>query len=273
VASFVDRSITGALGFFKDSVYAGDYAARPGLLQARDPRIKTPAILFCVVLVLFVKHIPVLAGLYLFCLALAALSKINLGFFLKRTWVFIPLFSLFIAVPALFKAVTPGTVIGGAGFLQVTREGLCGASLFVMRVATSVSFVILLALTTRHDQLLKVLRIFKIPQLFVMTLGMCYRYIYLFVEIIEHTHTAIKSRAGLNLHHTKGRELVTWNMANLWLRSYHLNNQVYNAMLSRGYRGEPQVLTDFRSMPMDWVLLAAVLLIAAVSLYATYAIV
>jgi cobalt ECF transporter T component CbiQ len=268
VASFVDRSITGALAFFKDSVYAGDYAARPGLLQARDPRIKTPAILFCVVLVLFVKHIPVLAGLYLFCLALAALSKINIGFFLKRTWVFIPLFSLFIAVPALFKAVTPGTVIGGAGVLQVTREGLCGASLFVMRVATSVSFVILLALTTRHDQLLKVLRIFKIPQLFVMTLGMCYRYIYLFVEVLEHTHTAIKSRAGLHVHHARGREIVAWNMANLWLRSYHLNTQVYNAMLARGYRGEPQVLDEFRATPADWAWLALVLAAGAAALYA-----
>jgi cobalt/nickel transport system permease protein len=258
--NFIERSLLGTLEFFKESVYAEDHALQPGLLQARDPRIKTASLLLCVVLVLFVKTVSVLLGLYLFCLALAALSRIRLSFFLKRTWVFIPLFALFIAVPSLFNIVTPGRELLGfmlAGHrLAVTQEGLSGAALFVLRVATSVSFVVLLALTTKHDELLKVLRLFRVPQLFVMTLGMCYRYIYLFVEIIEHTHTAIKSRAGLNLHHTKGRELVTWNMANLWLRSYHLNNQVYNAMLSRGYRGEPQVLTDFRSTPMDWVLLA-----------------
>jgi cobalt/nickel transport system permease protein len=211
--NFIERSLMGALAFFKDSVYAEYHALKPGFLQSRDPRIKTAALLLCVVLVLFVRHTPVLLGLYLFCLVLAAFSRIGLGYFLKRTWLFIPLFSLFIAVPALFQAVTPGRELLGFGIfghrLIITHEGLSGAALFVMRVATSVSFVVLLALTTKHDALLRVLRVFKVPQLFVMTLGMCYRYIYLFVEIIEHTHRAIKSRVGRAVHHTRGRECYT----------------------------------------------------------------
>jgi cobalt/nickel transport system permease protein len=94
---------------------------------------------------------------------------------------------------------------------------------------------------------------------------MCYRYIYLFVEILEHTFLAIKSRVGVRVHHKKGRELVAWNIANLWLRSYNLNNQVYNSMLSRGYTGEPRVLNEFKAAASDWVMLgfsAALLFLA-----------
>ena len=78
---------------------------------------------------------------------------------------------------------------------------------------------------------------------FVMVLGMCYRYIYLFVEILENTHRAVQSRVGSRLHFRKGQRLVTWHIASLWTRSHQLNEQVYNAMVSRGFRGEPVALT------------------------------
>ena len=264
--SFIKHSIMDALGFFRDSVYADEYASKHGFLQARDPRVKTLSMLVFVVIALFVKDIRVLLCLYLFCLVLAAVSKIGIGFFLKRTWVFIPIFSLFIAVPALFDIVTPGKELFTFNIfflkLAVTHEGLAGVALFVTRVITSVSFVILLSLTTKHNELLKVLRIFKIPQIFIMTLGMCYRYIYLFVEILEHTYLAIKSRVGMQVHHKKGREMVAWNMASLWMRSYQLNNQVYSAMLSRGYNGEPQVLNEFKAGVADWAWAGIVIMLA-----------
>jgi cobalt/nickel transport system permease protein len=90
---------------------------------------------------------------------------------------------------------------------------------------------------------------------------MCYRYIYLFAEIVENTYLAIKSRSGKRIHHKKGREIVAWNIASLWYRSYHLNNQVYNAMLSRGYRGEPKIYEDLKTNLTDWVTLACATMI------------
>jgi cobalt/nickel transport system permease protein len=210
------------------------------------------------------KNISFVAAMYLFCMVLACFSGIKPGFFLKRTWVFIPLFSFFIAIPALFSFFSPGDTlwsfdIFGAKFI-ITRQGLFGAALFVLRVAASVSLTILLTLTTKSAELLKVLSVFKIPRIFIMTLGMCYRYIYLFVEVIENTFLAVKSRVGLKMHYKKGQKIVAWNMANLWQRSYQLSNQVYNAMLSRGYRGEPVVLNEFKATPGDWLWLGGVIL-------------
>jgi cobalt/nickel transport system permease protein len=270
---FIERSLVGTLAFFKESIFAEEYASRPGLLQSLDPRIKTLTILLLVVMALFIKSIPVLAGVYGLCLLLVGLSRIDLFFFLKRTWVFIPLFALFIAVPALFSLVTPGEALFSFKFvawkLTITRQGLAGAALFVARVLVSVSFVVLLGLTTRHFTLLKVLRLFRIPQVFVTTTGMCYRYIYLLVEIIENTHTAIKSRVGTRLHYQKGQRLVAWNMAALWMRSYRLNEAVYQAMLSRGYRGEALVLDNFKCRTRDWFWLAGAALLCAALVYLT----
>jgi len=266
--NFVERSILGALSFLKESIFADEYASQKGFLQSLDPRIKTATFLLFLVQILLAENIYILLYLYALCLLLAQFSKIDLGFFLKRTWVFIPLFSLFIAIPALFSIFTPGEALAafniGALKLVITRQGLSGATLFVTRVVTSVSFAVLLSITTRHFELLKVLRIFKIPQIFVMTLGMCYRYIYLFVEIIENTYLAIKSRVGTKVHYKRGRHIVAWNIAYLWQRSYRLNEDVYRAMLSRGYQGEPVILNDFKIKAKDWfwLLSAAAMLIA-----------
>jgi len=255
--NFIERSMMGAVSFLKESAFSDELASKTGFLQTLDPRIKAVTFLFFVLAVLMAKNIFTPICLYGLCLILAGFSKIDMGFFLRRTWVFIPLFSLFIAVPAMFSVFTPGQPIADLNILGLrlvmTRQGLSGAFLFVARVITSVSFAVLLSITTKHFELLKVLRTFGLPQVFVMILGMCYRYIYLFMEIIENTYRAIKSRVGTRIHYKKGQRIVAWNMASLWHRSYQLNEAVYGAMLSRGYAGEPVVSHDFKCRPKDWI--------------------
>lgn len=263
---FIERSILGALSFLRDSIFADEYAAQKGFLQSIDPRIKMITFLLFILQILFTKSIIILLCLYALCFVLSYFSNIGWIFFLKRTWIFIPLFALFIAVPAMFGFFTPGEVwvafkIGGLN-VTMTRQGILGAALFVMRVTVSVSFAVLLSITTKHFELLRVLRIFKIPSVFVMIFGMCYRYIFLFVEIIENTYLAIKSRIGTSMHYQKGQRLTAWNIAHLWLRSYQMNEDVYKAMLSRGYRGEALVWDEFRTRPKDWLWLCFVCIIS-----------
>ncbi len=257
-----------ALSFLKDSVFSDEYAGCRGFLQARDTRFKVAIIFLLLLAVLFSKNIYFLILLYMLCLFLAMFSKISLGFFLKRTWIFIPLFSFFIALPALLDIFSPGRPVLSfnlAGItLRITQQGIAGAVFFFVRVLTSVSLAALLVLTTRHYALLKALRIFRVPQIFVMTMGMCYRYVYLFIEIIENTYLAIKSRVGFVHSVKKGQMIVAVNIAGLWQRSYILHDRVYSAMLSRGYCGEPKAIDEFNSDFKDWIsLTAAILLFSA----------
>jgi len=263
--NFIQRSITGSLAFLKELIFTEEVAMRAGFLQSLDPRVKLVTFSLFIIQALLARSLGVLFFLYALSLLLAAASKISLRFFLKRTWIFIPLFTLFIALPALFNQFSPGEALANWSILGlqfiVTRPGLDRALIFVTRVATSVSFVVLLSITTKHFELLRVLRIFKIPQIFVMTMGICYRYIYLFVEIIEQTYLAIKSRAGVLVHYKSGQRIVAWSIASLWQRSVKLNEEVYQAMLSRGYQGEALAWNDFRFRPRDWLWLFAVIIL------------
>ncbi len=258
---FVARSIQGALAFLKDAVFSEDAASLPGLMQSLDPRFKLAGILLLLLATMFTRSLAVLGLLYLLCLLLAVLSHVRLGFFLVRTWVFIPLFSLGIAIPALFSFVSPGETIASIGIFHVTQTGLHAAAIFLGRVVVSVSLAVLLNLTTRHTALLRALRAFAVPQVFVLVLGICYRYIYLFVELVENTYRAIRSRTGARLHHRQGQRIVAWNIGQLWSRSYALNEQVYGAMVSRGFRGEPVTLEPFPAQPRDWVWLGGVAIV------------
>lgn len=242
-SNFIQRSVIAAPAFLKEIIFSEEIALRSGFLQSLDPRIKSLTFLLLIIQVLLSQSISVLSFFYALCLFLAVISKVKLGFFLKRTWIFIPLFSLFIAIPAVFTL------------------GPAAVSVFVVRVLTCVSYAVLLSITTRHFELLRVLRIFKIPQIFVMTLEMCYRYIYLFVEIIEQTYQAVKSRVGVLAHYKSGQRIAAWNIASLWNRSVKLNEDVYQAMLSRGYHGEAVAWNDFKIKTRDWLWLSTIVMI------------
>jgi len=270
-SNFIERSVMGALSFLKDSVLSDEYALQQGFLQSINPQIKALTFVLFIIAVMLAEKIPLILFIYIFCIVLTYISGVHIGFFLKRTWIFIPLFSLFIAVPALFSNFSPGEplfVFEVLGLkLVITRIGVLGASLFVFRVVTSVSLVVLLSLTTRHTELLRVLRFFRVSRVFILTLTMCYRYVYLFVEIIENTYLAIKSRVGISLHYKKGQGIVASNIASLWQRSIMMNQEVYNAMLSRGYTGEPKLLHRFNTGILDWVWLFFSLAIFTLSIY------
>lgn len=271
---FIERSILGALSFFKDALFAEEYALKRGFFQGLDPRIKLVSVILLLFLVLIAKSILPVVMVYFLCLALVKASAVPLKLFLKRTWTFVPLFTLIIAVPAIFSVITPGQPVWIGRFLEwkliVTEPGLNSAVIFFVRVLTSVSLGALLILTTQHYVLLKVLRIFRVPQVFVMVLGMCYRYIYLIVETAQNMYLAIQSRVGFVTSARKGQKVVAGSISGLWWRSYQMQNDVYLAMLSRGYEGESKVLDRFSVKIRDWDWLLVVVTIFMAGICGTY---
>ncbi len=260
-SGFIEGGVTAFASLLRETLENERIAARPGVLQRSDPRIKFVSIALLLAAAMLARSIPSLAVLYGICILGAGCSRISPLYFMKRTLPFIPLFSLFLAVPALFPGVSPGAPVMAIHIMAlpvtVTRQGIDAASTLILRVTVSVSLATLLVLTTRHHVLLKTLRIFRVPQLFVMTIGMSYRYILLLLDIIQNTFLGMKSRVGFVTSGSTGRRIAAANMASLWLRSYRLHTQVYDAMLSRGYTGEPVVRQEFRTRGTDYLLFAA----------------
>ncbi len=268
---FLERTIEETVSLLKETVSVEQVAVKKGCLQRCDPRFKCMSAVALMIAVLLSKSVAELSVLYAAVLCSALVSSIGLLFFLKRTLLFVPIFSLFIVVPAIFSGVTPGEPLVSftvsAWKVTITRQGIDSAIIFFMRVLDSVSIAVLLVLTTRQHALLKTLRTFLVPRLFVMTIGMSYRYIYLFLDIIQKMFIAIKSRVGFVSSSKDGRRIVGANMAGLWVRSYRMQSQVYDAMIARGYAGEAHSFDEFGASPRDIVLLVVAILSLAGALW------
>lgn len=265
--AFFEKTILGITSFFKDGIFSEAYAKKDGLLQRIDPRVKIISMALILIAISFLRHLSLIVALYILVLMLVASSKIPLRFFLLRVWLFVPFFSGIIAIPALFNIFVPGepllTIMKFSGewslgplkipaSISITKQGVLTVSLFIMRVATSVSFVVLLVLTTRWAHLLKALSVLRIPQMFTFTISMTYRYIHLLLKLIEDIHTAKKSRFIKKTSVSAAQRWVTSQMGVVLKRSLKMSEDVYSAMISRGVKNEVRVLDTFRIKKLDY---------------------
>lgn len=270
--SFVEKTLSGGAGLLRQVMFSEDVAGRPGLLQRLDPRLKAVSLLVLLVAVGLVHHVSVLVAAYAFTLALAVTSGLPLGFFVKRVWLFVPVFTGIVVLPATLSIVTPGEVVltlwhwHGApqGF---TAQGLTTAALVVSRVATSVSLVVLLTLTTPWNRLLAALRALGVPRIFILIIGVAYRYVFLLLGTVTEMYEARKARTVSAARHDRAaRRFVAASAGALFGRAAHLSEEVHMAMVARGYRGNPRTLHAFRLRAVD-AIAAAVVLAAAAAIY------
>jgi cobalt/nickel transport system permease protein len=135
----------------------------------------------------------------------------------------------------------------------------------------SVSLAVLLVVTTPWADLLKSLRAIRVPQIFVLILSMTYRYIFLFIHTVNGIFLARRSRLVAKARGAEQRRWIGGTLGNLMSRSFKMSNDVYAAMLARGFTGEMRAYSTFRMTARDWLLLAASILLASLLLAADIA--
>ncbi len=243
MSGFLNKTLSEISSYIRESVYSERFAGKTGLLQTVDPRIKFLALLGFIIVAVYVHNIPVLLILMGLAILMAALSSIPLRFYLPRVWLFIPLFTGIIAIPAMFNVVTPGKEIYGISVgefsLYITHEGLWSATILVLRVAIAVSFAVLLTLTTKWNELIDSLLSLKISPVFVLVLTFTYRYIFYLLEIMSRMLLSRKSRSSGKVGAIRSWKLFAPLIGALFIRAHETNEKVYLAMLSRGFTGEP----------------------------------
>jgi cobalt/nickel transport system permease protein len=250
--SFVEKTIGGASSLMRQAMFSEDMAAKPGLLQRIEPRVKLLTLLGLLVSAALVRHIPVLVAMYLGTLVLAAASGLSLAFFIKRVWLFIPIFTGIVVLPATFNFITPGHVVVPFGTwfgyrVGMTGQGLTSAGLIVTRVAVSISLVVLLTLTTPWNRLLAALRALAVPRMFILVLAMAYRYLFHLLNSVTDMYTARKARmVGAEGDATSGRTFVAASAGALFGKSHALAEEVHMAMVARGYNGNVRTISPTR---------------------------
>lgn len=265
--SFVDKTLAGTARVMHQALFADDVAAAPGLLQRLEPRVKLVSLLGLLVVAALVHHIPALLALYAATLVLAAVSGVPLGFFVRRVWLFVPIFTGIVVLPATLDVVTPGEIVVPLGTwfghdLGMTAQGLTAAGLIVTRVATSISLVVLLTLTTPWHRLLAALRALRVPALFVLVLGMAYRYVFHLLGAVGDMFTARKARQVRATGTAAGRRFVAASAGALFGKSHALAEEVHMAMVARGFTGDVRTLAAERVGAREVAWLAACLALA-----------
>jgi cobalt/nickel transport system permease protein len=269
--SFLRRAVAQFARLLAHDLAAEHTAETRGLLQALDARAKLLGMAALLVAVTLLRHPVLSAAVVVLCLILAVASRLPLRA-VVQAWLVVPLFTLAIIAPSALNVVTPGAPVAhvwsfGTGAhlgpyalpeeITITQPGLFVAARFLLRVLACMSLVLVIAATTRPTLLLTSLRSFGVPRVFVMVLAMMYRYVSLLVRTAEELHLARMSREISAGRIGAERRWVASGIGFIFRRSRRLGEEVYRAMVSRGYEGEARRLRPQRLRWRDGLYLAA----------------
>jgi cobalt/nickel transport system permease protein len=266
---FLERTLAELSANAATTLQTDRYARQDGYLQRLDPRAKLLAFVGLIFVVSLVRNLVTLLALIGLTLILAVVSRLPVGVFLRRAWLAVPLFVGAVTLPAALNVVTPGRalwVLWSEPYLVVTDVGLRLALALTLRAGVAVSLATLLTMTTPWNDLLRGLRAFFVPRLFISVLAMTYRYLAVLLQTASEMWTARRSRTVGRTTNEEGRKFAAFSVGALFGKTLVLAEEVHAAMRARGFQGEMRTLTPLRWCVADSVWTLAMTLAATLAL-------
>jgi cobalt/nickel transport system permease protein len=181
---------------------------------------------------------------YAFLLTINLLSGLGIGFTFRRSFIALP-FAL-VAITVLFSI--PGKPVASFHFLMwdttITDAGLLRFVSIVIRSWLSVQMAILLVSVTEFPKVIHALNHLRVPAIITVIISLLYRYLFVLADEVMRMMRARQARSAAAAGLRSGgsvawRAQIAGHMAGqLFLRSYERSDRIYNAMLSRGYKGD-----------------------------------
>jgi len=249
-SSFVDKGLSYISGVVKASYIQWELASTKGFLQKFDARAKLFFLFFFVGIISFKQSVYAQMSIGAFIFALAVFSGVNVADFYKKVFFFGFFFGFTVALPASLNTITSGEIVMRLVELQkpidfwgyhiprqigVTRQGITGVMMLTFRVANSVALSLLVISTTPFPSLVKSLKVLRVPDVFLMVLTLTYKYIFIFVRTIEDMYLAKRGRLARRTSGADGRMWVAGRIAFIFKKTQLRCEEVFKAMLSRGF--------------------------------------
>lgn len=208
--SYIDKGIEGFASILKEGYTQWELASKKGFFHKLDNRIKVIFWLFFISIISLKKEILPELGIFFTVFTLVVLSGINLINFYKRIFLLGFIFGFLISFPSSLNVITHGKVVIPIITLQkaydfwayhipevigFTREGFSVVALLTLRVLNSLSISFLILYTTPFPEIIKALKVLKVPDTFLIIISLAYKYIFIFARIVADMHLAKK--AGL----------------------------------------------------------------------------
>jgi cobalt ECF transporter T component CbiQ len=248
--SFLEKGMTHLAEVITAAYMQWESASVDGLFQRIDARVKVIFMLAFVVIVSLKKS--VLPEIYLGCFtfSLVVLSRLSIISFYRRVLVLGFFFGFLIALPSALNLITKGEIIIPLirlsqehqfwvyeipGEIGVTREGINAVSMLTLRVVNSLSLAFLILHTTPFPEIIKALKVLRVPDSFLMVITLSYKYIFIFARTVEDMHLAKKSRLTQQIRSADAGKWVAGRMGFLFKKTRLRCEDIFKAMLSRGF--------------------------------------
>ncbi|RJR19565.1 MAG: hypothetical protein C4581_04760 [Nitrospiraceae bacterium] len=265
--SFIEKSIQHLAGVINIGHAQWESASRDAFLQKIDARVKVLFLLFYVVIISLKRDLvseSLIAGL-IFMLALT--SRVDLMDLYKRVlfWGFV--FGFLIAFPSAFNVVTQGEIIFPVLNLEkshtfwiyhipqeigITREGSLGVLMLTSRVMNSLALSFLVLATTSLPEIIRALKVLRVPDSFLMIITLTFKYIFIFTKTVEDMFLAKKSRLAVHTGNAESRRWIAGRLAFIFRRTRMRCEEIFKAMLSRGFADEVRIYKFSRLAALDW---------------------
>jgi cobalt ECF transporter T component CbiQ len=267
--SYIDKGIESFAGVLNEGYAQWELASKKGFLHGLDTRIKVVFWLFFIVIISAKKELLPELGIFLALFTLVALSRVNLIKFYKKIFLLGFVFGFLIALPSALNLITHGRIIipvvklskaydfwvyhipQAIGF---TREGMSVVAMLTLRVLNSLSVSFLILYTTPFPEIIKALKVLRVPDTFLVIISLTYKYIFIFARIVTDMYLAKKSRLIGAVSRAEARNWVAGRIAFLFKKTQLKCDEVFKAMLGRGFSGEVRLYRYQKITCRDWII-------------------
>lgn len=210
-----------------------------------DSRIRLLLSFLLIIALSTMRHWYFPIGATILCIFFAA--KLNVIKDYSKKLIFPLVLALFIFA---LQSLTYGVNKVDMGIISVYSEGIEYGLLIFSRVFASASVLILLMLTTSENELLDSMRYFGVPGTMVEISSFMSRYIRTFSSEGRKLKLAQASRCGFssNANFTKRMHNIASICGALIVRAFARSDEVYRAMLSRGWKSNLRHSIDCRPL-------------------------
>ncbi len=266
--SYIDKGIESFAGVLKEGYTQWESASKKGFFHELDTRVKVVFWLFLIVVISLKKEILPESGIFLAVFGLSLFSRINLVSFYKKIFLLGFFFGFLISLPSSLNVITHGEVLmpivtlskayDFLGYYHVpevigfTGEGLSVVAMLTLRVLNSLSISFLILYTTPFPEIIKALKVLKVPDAFLIIISLTYKYIFIFARIVTDMHLAKKSRLAGAVNRSEARNWVAGRIAFIFRKTQLKCDDVFKAMVGRGFSGEIKLYQYQKITGRDW---------------------
>jgi cobalt/nickel transport system permease protein len=266
--SYIDKGIESFAGILREGYAQWESASGKGFFFELDTRIKVVFWLFFILVVSLKKEILPEAVIFFTVFVILVLSRANLVAFYRKVFLLGFFFGFLISFPSSLNLITRGNVILTVFTLPkaydfwlyhipkvigFTSEGVSVVAMLTLRVVNSLSLSFLILYTTPFPEIIKALKVLKVPDAFLIIISLTYKYIFIFSRIVTDMHLAKKSRLLGAVTSAEARNWIAGRIAFIFKKTQLKCDEVFKAMIGRGFSGEIKLYQYQKITGRDWI--------------------